>query len=128
VEGGSHGINEYSYMTDKSRNSRPIIYLLLGNGKHVYAVTNNHRTTDELLEAMFSMRCVPRLYKNNQLDVDKLSLVEAASNTSTVSLQFVRGDEKGTRCLGGVLGNSVRGEYKCGNPGLQVGRVSSLRQ
>jgi hypothetical protein len=29
--------------------------------KHVSAVTNNHTTTEELLEVMFSMRPMPRL-------------------------------------------------------------------
>jgi hypothetical protein len=37
-------------------------------GKHVISVTNNHATTEELSEAKFSMRSVPRLYKENQLE------------------------------------------------------------
>jgi hypothetical protein len=37
---------------------------LLGNSAVIVsAATNNHETTDELLEAMFSIRSAPRLYK-----------------------------------------------------------------
>jgi hypothetical protein len=32
------------------------------HGKHVSAVTNNHATKEELLEAVVSIRSVPRLY------------------------------------------------------------------
>jgi hypothetical protein len=35
--------------------------------KHVSAVTNNY-TTEELLETVFSMWSVPRLYNENQLE------------------------------------------------------------
>jgi hypothetical protein len=38
------------------------------HGKHFSAVANNHAATEELLEAVFSMRSVPRLYKKNQLE------------------------------------------------------------
>jgi hypothetical protein len=38
--------------------------------------------------------------------------VEAGSNTSTLTLRVVGGDEKGTRCLGVYLGHPVPGEYK----------------
>jgi hypothetical protein len=44
--------------------------------------------------------------------------VEAGSNTYTVAMQVVGGDEKGNQCLG---------EYKYGDLALQVGRVSNLR-
>jgi hypothetical protein len=33
--------------------------------KHISAVKNNHATTEELLEAVFSMQFVLRLYKEN---------------------------------------------------------------
>jgi hypothetical protein len=36
------------------------------HSKHISAVRNNHATTEESLEAVFSMRSVPRLYKENQ--------------------------------------------------------------
>jgi hypothetical protein len=36
--------------------------------KHVSAVTNNHATTEKLLEVMFSMLSFPRLYKENKLE------------------------------------------------------------
>jgi hypothetical protein len=34
-----------------------------------------------------------------------LPRVEAGSNTSTVALRVVGGDEKGTQCLGGIIGS-----------------------
>jgi hypothetical protein len=54
--------------------------------------------------------------------------VEAGSNTSTVTLRVVRGDEKGTKCLGVQLGYPVTVGYKYGDLALQVGGVSNLRQ
>jgi hypothetical protein len=55
-------------MTDKSRNSRPrkTSTARQRHSKHVSAVMCNHAKTEELLEAVFSMRSVPRLYKENQ--------------------------------------------------------------
>jgi hypothetical protein len=47
------------------------------------------------------------------------SCVEAGSNTSTVALRVVGGDEKGTQCLG---------VYKYGDLALRVGGVSNLRK
>jgi hypothetical protein len=44
-----------------------------------------------MLEAVFSVRSVPRLYKKNQL-----TRVEAGSNASTVTLRVIGGDEKGS--------------------------------
>jgi ribosomal protein S14 len=43
--------------------------------------------------------------------------VEAGSNTSTVTLRVVRGDEKGTQCLGVQLRQPVPGGYKYEDPG-----------
>jgi hypothetical protein len=37
-------------------------------GKHVSVVINNHTTTEELLEVLFSMWKLPRLYKEIQLE------------------------------------------------------------
>jgi hypothetical protein len=54
--------------------------------------------------------------------------VEAGSNTSTVALQVVEGDEKGTECLGVKLGHPVPGGYKYRDLALQVGGVSNMRQ
>jgi hypothetical protein len=34
--------------------------------KHISVVKNDHATTEELLEAVFSMRFMLRLYKENQ--------------------------------------------------------------
>jgi hypothetical protein len=70
------------------------------NSKHVSAVTNNHAKTEELLEAVFSMLSVPRLYKKNQWEFLVWSRVEASSTTTTVALRVVGGDEKGTQYLG----------------------------
>jgi hypothetical protein len=56
------------------------------------------------------------------------SRVEAGSNTSTVALRDVGGDEKGTQCLGTYLGHPVPGGYKYGDLVLQVGGVSKLIQ
>jgi hypothetical protein len=57
-----------------------------------------------------------------------VACVEAGSNTSTVILRVVRGDEKGNQCVGLQLGHSVLGLYKYGDLTLQVGGVSNLRQ
>jgi hypothetical protein len=54
--------------------------------------------------------------------------VEAGSNTSTVALRDVGGDEKGTQCLGVKPGHPVPGGYKYGDLAHQVGGVSNLRQ
>jgi hypothetical protein len=35
-------------------------------GKHVPAVTNKHKITDELMDVEFSARSLPRLYSENQ--------------------------------------------------------------
>jgi hypothetical protein len=51
--------------------------------------------------------------------------VEAGSNTSTVKLRVVGGDEKGIQCLGVVSGHPVPGGYKYEDLALQVGGVSS---
>jgi hypothetical protein len=49
------------------------------------------------------------------------SRVEAVSDTSTVALRVVGGDEKGTQCLGVQLGRPVPGGYKYDDLALQVG-------
>jgi hypothetical protein len=49
--------------------------------------------------------------------------MEAGSNTTTVALRVVGGDEKGTQCLGVKLGHPVPGDLA-----LQVSGVSDLRQ
>jgi hypothetical protein len=53
--------------------------------------------------------------------------VEAGSNTSTVVLRVVGGDEKGTQCLGVQLGHPVPQGYKYGDLAVQVKGVSNLR-
>jgi hypothetical protein len=54
--------------------------------------------------------------------------VKAGSNTSSVALRVVGGDEKGTHCHGVKLGHPVPGGYKYENLALQVGGISNLRQ
>jgi hypothetical protein len=54
------------------------------------------------------------------------SRVGVGSNTSTVALQVVGADKKGTHCLGLIPGHPVPGGYKYGNLALQVGGVSKL--
>jgi hypothetical protein len=48
--------------------------------------------------------------------------MEAGSNTSTVALRIIRGDEKGIQCLG-YNRATVPGGYKYGDLALQVGGV-----
>jgi hypothetical protein len=69
-------------------------------GKHVPVVTNKQTTIDVLLETMFSIRSVQRGYKRRDLRFGSGPRVEASSNTSTVALRVVGGDEKGTQFLG----------------------------
>jgi hypothetical protein len=51
-----------------------------------------------MLEAVLSVRSVPKLYKENQLPLRHRleTRVESESNTSTVALRVVGGDEKGS--------------------------------
>jgi hypothetical protein len=85
-------------------------------------------TMEVLLEAVFSAGFAPRLY--HWTDRVQLSQprVKASSNTSTVALRVVGGNEKRTQCLGVSLGHLVPGGYKYGDLALQVGVVSNLRQ
>jgi hypothetical protein len=48
----------------KARIAEPIAREWLG--KHTSAMTNMHATTEELLEAVFSVWSVPRLHTGNQ--------------------------------------------------------------
>jgi hypothetical protein len=54
--------------------------------------------------------------------------MEAGSNTSTLTLRVVGGEEKGTQCLGISLGHPVPGRYKYEDLAIQVVGVSNLRQ
>jgi hypothetical protein len=54
--------------------------------------------------------------------------VKAGSNTFTVALRVVGGDEKGTQCLGVKLDHPVPGGYKYENLALQIGGISNLRK
>jgi hypothetical protein len=58
-------------------------------GKQVPAAKNRRTAIEVLLETVFSIRSVPKVYQ-----WDKFG--EAGSNTSTVTLRVVGGDEKGS--------------------------------
>jgi hypothetical protein len=59
------------------------------------AARDAHATMEELLEAVFSVRSMPRLHNDEQLRLFSHTRVEAGSNTSTVTLRVVGGEEKG---------------------------------
>jgi hypothetical protein len=61
-------------------------------------VMKNYATAEELLEVMFYMWSMWRLHKENQLEFLVGPLVDAGSDTSTVALQDVGGEEKGIHC------------------------------
>jgi hypothetical protein len=54
--------------------------------------------------------------------------MEAGSNTSTVDIQVVEGDENGTQCLWVEPGHPVPEGYKYRDLALPVGVVSNLGQ
>jgi hypothetical protein len=60
--------------------------------RHVMDATDMHAIIKKLLEAVFSERSVSMMYNENQLP----TRVEAGSNTSTVALRVVGGDEMGS--------------------------------
>jgi hypothetical protein len=68
-------------------------------GKHVSAATNTHTAMELLSQTVFSIWSVPGSYLEENWG-DPVSREEACSNTSTVALRVVGGDEKGTECLG----------------------------
>jgi hypothetical protein len=57
-----------------------------------------------------------------------LSHVKAGSNSSTVALIVIGGDEERTQCLGLQPGHPDPGEYKYGDLARHVGGVSNLSQ
>jgi hypothetical protein len=73
------------------------------------AATDTQATTEQLLEAVFSVRSVPKIYKVYQLpSVSRDVRVEAGLNTSTVTLRVVGGDEKGSLESETVIGTWAR--------------------
>jgi hypothetical protein len=64
--------------------------------QHVPAATNTQATIVEVLETVFSVGSALRLYKKDPRPAEWITRVEAGSNTSTVTLRVVRGDEKGS--------------------------------
>jgi hypothetical protein len=67
-----------------------------GNGSINKRVIARQRraVTIELLRAVFSMPSVPRLYSDSLVGRNRVTRVEAGSNTSTMTLRVVGGDEK----------------------------------
>jgi hypothetical protein len=65
-------------------------------GKHVPAATDAHARIEVLLETVIPTRWVQRAYKEDSWSKNSSSRVEAGSNTSTVTLRFLGGDEKGS--------------------------------
>jgi hypothetical protein len=61
---------------------------------------NMYTTTEQLLKEAFSVGSGPRLYNEDPRPAENKSRVTTGSNTSTVALQVVGGDENGTQCLG----------------------------
>jgi hypothetical protein len=57
-----------------------------------------HATVDELREVVFSVESAQRL-SGGPKPMKSHARVEAVSNTTTISLQVVGGDETGTQCL-----------------------------
>jgi hypothetical protein len=58
------------------------------------------KTIELMVETVFSTRSVQRGYLEDNSGDQFSTCVEAGSNTSTVALRVVGGDEKGTQCVG----------------------------
>jgi hypothetical protein len=70
--------------------------------KHVPMATDTHETIQVLIEMEFlfdPFQVVTRRTIEARID-RRASRVEPGSNTSTVALRVVGGDEKGSQCLG----------------------------
>jgi hypothetical protein len=65
-------------------------------GKHVPAETDTQASIEILLETVFSTRSVQMGYITRTPAWLAVTRVEAGSNTSTVTLRVVGGDEKGS--------------------------------
>jgi hypothetical protein len=65
--------------------------------KQVYFHSNERDSNNE---ETISTLSVPRCYNQNQTASDHYPRVEAGSNTFTVALRVIGGDEKETQCLG----------------------------
>jgi hypothetical protein len=61
---------------------------------------NTHATIQLLLETVFSTRSLQRGYKEDDWGDRVKTRMEEGSNTPTVVLRVVGGDEKGTQCFG----------------------------
>jgi hypothetical protein len=82
------------------------------------------------MEAVFSTWLMPKCYKQGQSSCGasgEETRVEAGSNTFTVALRVVEGDEKGTQCLGVQLDHPIPGEYIYTSMGTWPTRVGESR-
>jgi hypothetical protein len=70
---------------------------------------------------MFPVRLELMIYMLFRRYMTARAGVEVGSNTSTISLRVVGGEEKGTQCLGVKLGHPVPRGYKYGDLAFQVG-------
>jgi hypothetical protein len=80
---------------------------------------NNGTATEEL-----RFLCGPcRYYKQDELERSQsFSLVEADSNTSTVALLVVGGEEKGTQCRGYIWATLFLGDKNTGTRPSRLGK------
>jgi hypothetical protein len=74
---------------------------LVADGMHVNDIRGIARqppitTIGKLLETVFSVVSVPRLYSEHRAPLSRLTCVEVGSNTSTVILRVVGSDGKGS--------------------------------
>jgi hypothetical protein len=76
---------------------------------------------------VFPVRYGLNLYVLVRINPVFKSRVEARSNTSTVALRVVGGDEKETRCQGVQLGHPVRRGYKYVDWPSRFGSLESVR-
>jgi hypothetical protein len=67
---------------------------------------------EEQLEAVFSVQSMPRLHKELIVHCELVPCMEVGLNTSTIALQVIGGDEKGTQRPGVYQGHPVPGSYK----------------
>jgi hypothetical protein len=74
------------------------------SSRHVMVATDTHATIEELLEAVFSVRSLPRLYNEDQLpSAVSRGERESAGRQSVEKLVVEAGDSSGTQRKGNVL-------------------------
>jgi hypothetical protein len=84
-------INKHSFLGNGSINMFPWQRIRMQHSRYCWTIS---------METVFSIWFVPKCYKQGQLSWNSQPSIEAGSNTSTVVLRVVWGDEKGTQCPG----------------------------